>query len=135
MKSNATYISEHHVIDITSDNGYELSFDEFKSFIKTIEVPAQRLGIFRLKIKNKKNKYDFHCLKESYSNDENSTGFSLNHYGWLNLPMPKTKHSQFHDEEDVGVDITRDKFIKAIKKDNENKILIKNKNWFGILSW
>ena len=115
--------------------GGVLTFDEFKAFIKTVEVPAQRLGIFRLEIKNKRNKYDFHCLKESENYNEDAAGFSLNHYGWLNLPMPKSKRSQFHDEEDVSINIYRDKFIKAIKKVDENKILINTKNWSGILSW
>ncbi len=109
-------------------------FDEFKELIQKIDAPAQRLGIFRLQINNKGKKYDFHSLKEN-SGSDNLTGFGLNHYGWLNLPMPQYKKSKFHDSEDVSVNISREEFIEASVKPGLNEIQIKTKSWNGVLTW
>ena len=112
-----------------------LSFDEFKTFISTIEVPAQRMGIFRLQIKNRGKEYDFDRLKETASNNDDSCGFSLNHYRWLNLPKQRYKQSKFHDEEDVSVDIDRVEFVKANKVPDNNEIILEMKKWYAIVSW
>lgn len=112
-----------------------LSFDEFKAFIHSIEAPAQRLGIFRLQIKNRGKEYDFDRLKETATFNEDNCGFSLNHYGWMNLPKQNYKRSKFHDEEDVCIDIDRAEFVKANKVPDNNEIILEMKNWYAIVSW
>jgi hypothetical protein len=112
-----------------------LSFDEFKAFIHSIEAPAQRLGIFRLQIKNRGKLYDFDRLKETATFNEDNCGFSLNHYGWMNFPKQNCKRSKFHDEEDVSIDIDRSEFVKANKVPDNNEIILEMKNWDAIVSW
>jgi len=111
-----------------------MNFDEFKNLIESIEVPAQRLGIFKVEINNKGKKYDFRSLKTNVSYNDDLFGFGLNHYGWLQLPMPQYKRSQFHDCEDVSIDIWRKDFIEATEID-KTKISLKMKNWTAIVSW
>lgn len=112
-----------------------LSFDEFKAFIHSIEAPTQRLGIFRVQIKNRGKEYDFDRLKETATFNEDNCGFSLNHYGWLNLPKQNYKRSKFHDEEDVSIDIDRTEFVKANKVPDNNEIILEMKSWYAIVSW
>lgn len=118
---------------MNNNNMKNLNFDELVDFIKSIESPTQRLGIFNVSINNKGKKYEFINLKPTHTNNKDFCGFSLNHYGWLNLPMPKYKKSKFHDEEDVSVWFERVEFISATL---EGKLLkIKTKNFNTIITW
>jgi|ERR1035437_7759142 hypothetical protein len=110
-----------------------VNFEKFKNIIRSVDVPAQRLGIFNVKINNRGKKYDFHCLKESITNNEDNFGFSLNHYGWEILPKQKYKKSKFHDEEDVCIDICKDEFIDAIVN-HQNEILLKTKYFTALIT-
>ena len=113
-----------------------MNFNEFTKLIQDVDCPAQQLGVFRLEINNKGKKYDFHHLKENINLGDHSDLFSfgLNHYGYLHLPMPRYKRSQFHDREDVCVEILRQNFVEAIKED-DNKVFLKTKNWTATISW
>lgn len=113
----------------------KLTFDEYKELISSIEVPAQRLGIFRVKINNFNKRYYFECLKESASNNPDSTGLSLNHYGWLNLPKQRYFRSKFHDEEDVAISIDRHEFQYAYKVERFNEIDLVMKTWTAQINW
>jgi len=111
-----------------------MEFDEFRLLIENIEAPKERLGIFRVEISNKGREYDFHCLHPTEGYNKDLFGFCLNHYGWLNLPMPAYAKSQFHDCEDVDIDIWRKDFIEATQTE-EKKIALKMKNWTAIIHW
>ena len=110
-----------------------MDFNEFKSFIKSIDVPTQRMGIFNLKINYDGNDYNFHSLKENYSGNDDLCGFGLNHH-FENCAEQPTKRSLFHDREDIDVGIWREEFISA-EKESDNKINIKTKKWNALLSF
>lgn len=113
----------------------ELTYGEFKELVDAIPVTAQRLGIFRVKLVNCGKRYYWESLKVSASYNPDSYGFSLNHYGWLNLPKQPFKRSQFHDEEDVSIDIDRDKFLWASKTEDRNEIHLSMKTWWAQINW
>mgnify|MGYP001554622989 CR=1 FL=1 len=113
----------------------KLTFDEFKDIVDAIDTPAQRLGIFRVKLANCGKRYYWESLKVSTSYNSDIYGFSLNHYGWMNLPKQQFLRSQFHDEEDVCIDIERDKFLYAIKTDGFNEIQLSMKTWWAQINW
>lgn len=112
----------------------ELTYKEVFEELDKIDAPAQRLGIFDVKINNRGKKYHFKSLKQ---NSGGVIGFGLNHYGWLNLPMPKYKRSRFHDEEDVSVDIYENEFISCTKVNNtlNNTLNIKAKTFNAVITW
>ena len=110
-----------------------MDFNEFKSFIKSIDVPTQRMGIFNLNINYNRRNYSFRSLKENYSANDDLFGFGLNHH-FENCAEQPTKRSIFHDEEDIDIDIWKDDFISA-EKESENKINIKNKKWTAVLTF
>jgi hypothetical protein len=114
------------------------SFDNLVSFFNSIEVPAQRLGIFRVKITDASNRrYDFHCLKLNMSYNYNLFGFGLNHYGWIStLPKQKYRQSKYHDEEDVSINIDRKDFLRMEKVIGRNEAYIFiNKLTVIIVTW
>lgn len=113
----------------------KLTFDEFKDMVDAIPAPAQRLGIFRIKLVNCGKRYYWTNLKVSASYNPDSYGFSLNHYGWLGLPKQKFYRSQFHDEEDVSISIDRDIFLYAQKTENFNEIHLSMKTWWAQINW
>jgi len=108
----------------------KLNYDELKKEIGKIKVPAQSLGIFNVEINNKGKKYSFEKLKENYGGN---VGFGINHYGWKGLKKQNYKRSQFHDEEDVSINIDEDKFISCEK--SEKKFTIKTKTFTAIVRW
>ena len=110
-----------------------MNFNEFKSFIKSIDVPAQRMGIFNLKINHNGYDYNFHSLKENYSGNDDLCGFGLNHH-FENCSEQPTKSSIFHDTEDIDVCVWREDFISA-EKELDNKINIKTKKWNALLTF
>jgi len=110
-----------------------MTFDEFKDFIKSIPVPAQRMGIFNLDIKYNGDNYNFHSLKENASGNADLTGFGLNHH-FGNVRELPTKESIFHDSEDISIDIWREEIVN-IEKKAEREINIVTTKWEGTLTW
>jgi hypothetical protein len=110
-----------------------MDFNEFKSFIKSIDVPAQRMGIFNLTINHDGKTYYFNSLKENYSGNDDLFGFGLNHH-YTNCAEQPTESSIFHDSEDISIGIWREEFISA-EKESDNKINIKTKKWNAILTF
>ncbi len=108
-----------------------MNFNEFKDFIKSIDVPVQRMGIFDLDITYKGKQYLFTSLKENASFNDDLMGFGLNHH-FGNIRELPTKSSIFHDSEDVSVDIWRNEVVE-ITKESDTKVVIKTKKWTGIL--
>lgn len=114
----------------------QITFDEYVSLIDTIPQPAQRLGIFNIKINNNNKRYEFHSLKVNFASRKDLTGFGLNHYGWYkHLPKQSFKRSKFHDEEDVDIDIWRNEFMYAYKVANRNEIGVMTKNFQLQINW
>jgi len=113
----------------------KLTFDQFKEIMNSIEVPAQRIGIFRIKINNNNKRYYFTGLKINASYNDNMFGFGLNHYGWLGLPKQSFKRSQFHDEEDVSIEVSRDIFQYAYKTEGFNEMSVSTKTWTAQINW
>lgn len=110
-----------------------MTFDQFKEFVKSIPVPAQRVGIFNLCITYRKNTYSFYSLKQDVSYDGDLMGFGLHHH-FGNIRELPTARSIFHDSEDVSIEIWRNE-VKAIEKKAANEIHIKTTKWEGTLTW
>lgn len=113
----------------------KLTFDEYRLLIESIPAPAQRIGIFSVKINNFNKRYYFEGLKTSAHSTENRCGLSLNHYGWLGLPKQRYNQSKFHDEEDVAIEILKDEFKYAYKVKNFNEIGLVMKTWTAQINW
>lgn len=113
----------------------KLTFDQFKDLMNGIDAPAQRLGIFNVKINNWHKRYYFTNLKINALNNPDLCGFGLNHYGWLGLPKQDYKQSKFHDEEDVSIYINRNEFEYAVKTENFNEVNIMMKTWHAQINW
>jgi len=119
----------------------KIDFDSFRELIATLtdEIPVKdpRVGPFNLDILYRRKTYIFEKLKQSFSANEDSTGFSLNHYFQL-YPLVSSnvrgEASVFHDSEDVSVDITRERFNWA-RVVGAYKIEISTKKWFAVLTW
>ncbi len=97
--------------------------------------PAQRTGIFNVEIKNGARKYNFSSLKVNGGYNPDLLGFGLNHYGWMNLPMPKTKKSKFHDSEDVSIDLWRNEFETGEYDKTARTLNIKTKSFSLAVNW
>ncbi len=110
-----------------------MDFNEFRSFIRSIEVPKQRMGVFNLEIIHEGEKYHFYNLKENCGYNDDLFGFGLNHH-FENCAEQPTKNSIFHDSEDVSVDIWRNDFVSAEKK-SENKVHLKMKDWGAMITF
>ena len=113
----------------------KLTFEELSDFFDKIPQPSQTLGIFKVIINNWNKKYEFHNLKISASNNPDYFGFSLNHYGWLGLPMPKYKKSKFHDSEDVCISIDKSDFVNSHYFPDSQQVTIRTKTSLLKIFW
>lgn len=118
----------------------KFTFDEFRNFIDCTNFQNALHGtdgIFNINIKMKQDgeSYEYVCLKQSFSNNKDLAGFSLNHYHFNLTKKQKHEESIFHDKEDVSVEISRDKFVRAEMLGNSNRMSIETTEWEALLHW
>ena len=112
-----------------------MDFDEFQRRIDSVDKPNKfsRLGPFRVEIRNKGRRYDFHHLKMSASNNPDYMGFGLNKYIYIGLPALPSKRNRFFNLEYVDVDIAREEFIEATEI-WPDKIILKMRTWTAFIT-